>query len=106
MGGLTPARRAHDRAVDAGWQVWCGSDRESGVGRAAVVALASLPGATLPCEMPRAGERFAHDLVAPTVRSHDGVAAVPLTQPGLGHEVDERTVDALTVRSASLGVLD
>lgn len=106
MGGLTPARRAHDRAVDAGWQVWCGSDRESGVGRAAVVALASLPGATLPCEMPRAGERFAHDLVAPAVRSHDGVAAVPLTQPGLGHEVDERTVDALTVRSASLGVLD
>ncbi|WP_068752899.1 enolase C-terminal domain-like protein [Thermobifida cellulosilytica] len=106
MGGLTPARRAHDRAVDAGWQVWCGSDHESGLGRAAVVALASLPGAALPCEMPPAGERFAHDLVLPAVRAHDGVAAVPLTRPGLGHEVDERTVEALTVRSASLGLLD
>jgi len=105
MGGITQARRAHDRAVDAGWQVWCGSDQESGLGRAAVVALATLPGTTLPCEMPPAGERFVPDLVSPTVRSHDGVVAVPLTQPGLGHEVDQRTVDTLTVRSASVGSL-
>ncbi|TDQ52436.1 enolase C-terminal domain-like protein [Actinorugispora endophytica] len=103
MGGLTTARRAHDRAVDAGWQVWCGSDRESGVGRAAVVALASLPGASLPCEMPGAGGRLPRDLASPAVRPHDGIAAVPLTRPGLGHEVDERAVRALSVRSTSLG---
>ncbi|UOE21808.1 O-succinylbenzoate synthase [Thermobifida halotolerans] len=105
LGGLTPARRAHDRAVDAGWRMWCGSEGESGVGRAAIVALASLPGAALPCEMPRAGERLPRDLVVPPVRSHDGIAAVPLTQSGLGHEVDERAVNALTVRSVSLGAL-
>lgn len=102
LGGLTPARRAHDRAVDAGWQVWCGSDGESGVGRAALVALAALPGAALPCELPGAGGRRPNDLVSPAVRPHDGIAAVPLTQPGLGHEVDERAVRALTIRSARL----
>ena len=84
-----------------------GAASSPGVARsaAAVVALATLPGTTLPCEMPPAGERFVPDLVSPTVRSHDGVVAVPLTQPGLGHEVDQRTVDTLTVRSASVGSL-
>ncbi len=102
LGGLTPARRAHDRAADAGWQVWCGSDGESGVGRAAIVALSALPGITLPSEMPGAGGRFTRDLVRPPVRAHDGVIPIPLTQPGLGHEIDEGAVRALTVKSTSL----
>ncbi|GLU46176.1 o-succinylbenzoate synthase [Nocardiopsis ansamitocini] len=102
MGGLTPARRAHDRAADAGWRVWCGSDLETGVGRASIVALASLPGIDLPCEMPGAGARFTRDLVTPSVRPHDGIAAIPLTQPGLGYEVDERAVWGMAVRSTSL----
>jgi O-succinylbenzoate synthase len=102
MGGLTPARRAHDRAVDAGWDVWCGSDAEAGIGRAGVLALASLPGITLPTEMPGAGGRFARDVAVPPVRSHDGVAPVPLTQPGLGHEVDPRALRALAVDTVSL----
>lgn len=73
------------------------------MGRAAVVAMATLPGTTSPCEMPPAGERFVYDVVTPTVRAHEGVVAVPLAQPGLGHEVNERTVDMLTVRSATVG---
>lgn len=106
LGGLTPARRAHDRAADAGWQVWCGSDGESGVGRAAIVALSALPGITLPSEMPGAGGWFSRDVVTPPVRAHDGITPIPLTQPGLGHEIDENTVRALTVESVFLGPED
>ncbi|RCV52637.1 enolase C-terminal domain-like protein [Marinitenerispora sediminis] len=106
MGGLTPARRAHDRAVDAGWQVWCGADQETGIGRAAHVALASLPGVTLPSETSGAGGWFTRDVVSPPVRSDDGVIPVPLTQPGLGHTVDERAVRALAVRSTRLSAED
>ncbi|GAB3205418.1 enolase C-terminal domain-like protein [Marinactinospora thermotolerans] len=102
MGGLTPARRAHDRAVDAGWQVWCGSDHETGVGRAAIVALASLRGVTLPTEMPGAGGRFSRDVVTPPVRAHDGIVPVPLTRPGLGHEVDPGAIRAMAVTSLTL----
>ncbi|GAA3735174.1 O-succinylbenzoate synthase [Spinactinospora alkalitolerans] len=102
MGGLTPARRAHDRAVDAGWQVWCGSDLESGIGRAATVALASLPGVSLPSEMPGAGGRFTRDVVSPPVRAHDGITPIPLTQPGLGHTVDEKAVRAMAVETVTL----
>lgn len=95
LGGLTAARRAVDRAVDAGWQVWCGSSAATGVGRAATVALASLSGATLPVEMPAAGSR-GRDLVVPPVRAHDGVVPVPLTESGLGHGVDRAMVAART----------
>lgn len=106
LGGLTPARRAHDRAADANWHVWCGSDGECGLGRAAIVALSALPGITLPSEMPGAGGRFIRDVVTPPVRAHDGLTPIPLTQPGLGHEVDEKAVRALTAESVSVGPRD
>ncbi|MFD3687410.1 enolase C-terminal domain-like protein [Nocardiopsis sp. NPDC058631] len=98
LGGLTAARRAVDRAVDAGWQVWCGSSAVTGVGRAAVVALASLAGATLPVEMPGAGSR-SRDLVVPPVRAHDGVVPIPLAESGLGHGVDRAAVAERATRT-------
>ena len=102
LGGLTAARRAVDMAVDAGWQVWCGSSARTGVGRAATVALASLEGASLPVEMPRAGAR-GRDLVIPPVRAHDGVVPVPLTESGSGHELDMAVLPGVTARTLSLG---
>jgi o-succinylbenzoate synthase len=104
VGGLTVARRMHDRARDAGWQMWCGSDGESAVGRAAAVALASLPGVTLPSEAPGAGSGRGKGpgLMRPPVRAHEGIVPVPLTQPGLGHLMDLRVLDELTIRHARL----
>ncbi|GAB3707590.1 enolase C-terminal domain-like protein [Nocardiopsis oceani] len=101
VGGLTAARRAVDQAVDAGWQVWCGSSALTGVGRAATVALASLSGATLPVEMPGAGTR-GRDLVIPPVRAHDGVVPVPLAERGLGHDVDRSLLSGYTARTVVL----
>lgn len=102
LGGLTAARRAVDMAVDAGWRVWCGSSARTGVGRAATVALASLEGASLPVEMPRAGAR-GRDLMIPPVRAHDGVVPVPLTGSGLGHELDSAALPGVTARTLLLG---
>ncbi|ACY98187.1 enolase C-terminal domain-like protein [Thermomonospora curvata] len=93
MGGLTAARGAHDRAYAAGWDVWCGGSGAFGIGQAAAVALAGLPGCTLPSDVtdPAGGPAF----VSPPVRSHGGVVGVPLTQPGLGHQVDEERIAKL-----------
>ncbi|WP_017590980.1 enolase C-terminal domain-like protein [Nocardiopsis potens] len=102
LGGLTQARRVHDRAADAGWDVWCGSEGETGLGRAARVALASLPGITFPSEMPGAGVRAAREVVDPPVRAHDGIAPVPLTVPGLGHDVDAGALRSMAVETAVL----
>ncbi|WP_028647132.1 enolase C-terminal domain-like protein [Nocardiopsis sp. CNT312] len=98
LGGLTAARRAVDRAADAGWRVWCGSSAVTGVGRAATVALASLAGASLPVEAMPAGTR-GRDLVVPAVRAHEGVLPVPLAESGLGHGVDRAALAERTARA-------
>ncbi|MCR2784724.1 MULTISPECIES: o-succinylbenzoate synthase [unclassified Microbacterium] len=87
MGGLTLARRAHDVALNAGIPVWCGGMHEFGVGRAANVALSSLPGFTLPSDVSGSDKYYARDVIVPPVVARDGRVDVPRT-PGLGHAVD------------------
>ena len=48
VGGYLEARRVHDVCLAHGVPVWCGGMLETGLGRAANVALAALPGFTLP----------------------------------------------------------
>lgn len=88
MGGLTAAVAAHDRAVAAGWRVWCGGMHEFGVGRAANVALSSLPGFALPSDVSGSDKYYDRDVVTPPIRAVRGEVTVP-SGPGLGHEVDE-----------------
>jgi len=97
FGGVTAARGAHDRAYAAGWDVWCEGSGAFGIGQAAAVAMAGLPGCTLPSDVtdPASGPAF----VSPPVRSSGGVVGVPLTQPGIGHEVDEKRIAALATET-------
>jgi o-succinylbenzoate synthase len=90
---LSDARRAHDRAAAAGWDIQCAGGQGAGLARAATVAVASLPGCTLACDVtqpPRTNQ-----IVDPIVGANAGVIAVPFTQPGLGHTVDESRIQRL-----------
>jgi o-succinylbenzoate synthase len=100
LGGLTAARSAHDRAFAAGWDTWCGGADGFGVGQAAAVALASLPGCDLPSDLTETPHATA--VVSPPVSVNGGVVAVPLTQPGLGHDIDEALVSRLARQSLSI----
>lgn len=82
VGGYLEARRIHDLCAAHGVPVWCGGMLESGLGRAANVALAALPGFTLPGDTSASDRYYRTDLTAPFVLS-DGHLAVP-TGPGLG----------------------
>lgn len=82
VGGYLEARRIHDVAVAAGVPVWCGGMLECGIGRAANIALASLPGFTLPGDVSASDRFYAADVTEPFVMA-DGHLAVP-TGPGLG----------------------
>ena len=57
----------HDVCVAAGVPVWCGGMLETGLGRAANVALAALPGFTLPGDLSASDRYFARDITAPFV---------------------------------------
>lgn len=94
VGGYLEARRVHDVAREAGVPVWCGGMIESGLGRAANIALASLPGFTLPGDVSASARFYETDLTPPFVMS-DGHLPVP-TGPGLGVAPVPDVLDELT----------
>lgn len=98
VGGLGVSRRLHDTMHRRGLQVWCGGMLESGVGRAHNVALASLPGFTLPGDISSSRRYWEQDIVFPEFEVRpDGKMDVP-TGAGIGVDVDVERVEALTVR--------
>jgi O-succinylbenzoate synthase len=97
VGGLLEARRVHDVAVHHGAPVWCGGMLETGIGRAANVALAALPGFTLPGDTSASDRYWAEDLTRPFVLEPDGTMRVP-DGPGLGVEPLPDRLDACTRR--------
>ena len=87
MGGSLEAGRLHDLTLGHGVPLWCGGMLETGLGRAANLALAALPGFTLTGDLSASRRYYARDLTPP-FELHDGHLLVP-TGPGLGVEVDE-----------------
>ena len=83
VGGYLSAKAIHDVAVARGVPVWCGGMVETGIGRAANIALASLPGFTLPGDTSSSSRFFSLDVTEPFVMDPDGMMTVP-TGPGLG----------------------
>ncbi len=82
VGGYLEARRVHDVCATRNVPVWCGGMLETGLGRAANVALAALPNFTLPGDTSASARYFAEDLTEPFIMV-DGRLAVP-EGPGLG----------------------
>ena len=87
VGGYLEAVRVHDVAAAHGVPVWCGGMIETGLGRAANIALASLPGFVLPGDTSGSDRFFTTDLITSPFVVEDGHVAVP-TGPGLGVTVD------------------
>ncbi|MCU1428020.1 MAG: menC [Actinomycetia bacterium] len=82
VGGVLEARRIHDLCVAADVPVWCGGMLETGIGRALNVALAALPGFTLPGDLSASDRYYERDLTEPFVLD-DGCLNVP-TGAGIG----------------------
>ena len=82
VGGYLEARRVHDVCASMGIPVWAGGMLESGIGRAANVALAALPNFTLPGDTSASDRYFSQDVTEPFVLE-DGTLRVP-TGPGIG----------------------
>jgi O-succinylbenzoate synthase len=97
VGGYLEARRIHDVCAAHGVPVWCGGMLETGLGRAANVALAALPGFTLPGDTSASDRYYRTDITEP-FRLDRGHLAVP-TGPGLGVEPIPDLLDEVTVRT-------
>ena len=97
VGGLASSLAIHDACRDAGWPVWCGGMLESGIGRAHNVALATLPGFTLPGDISNSSRYWAEDIVFPEFEMVDGLMPVP-DGPGIGVTPRKDRIEHLTTR--------
>jgi O-succinylbenzoate synthase len=95
VGGFLEARRVHDVCRDQGVPAWCGGMLETGIGRAANLALAALPGFTLPGDISASKRYFARDVTSPFDLLPGSLLAVP-TGPGIGVEVNEGVLNEVT----------
>ena len=101
VGGLMEAKRVHDVAQLSGIPVWIGGMLETGVGRAANLALAALPGVAFPGDTSASDRYFGEDITEPFVLDADGTMAVP-TGPGIGVRPRADRLEACTVRTAAI----
>ena len=95
VGGYLPAKAIHDVCFDQGVPVWCGGMLETGVGRAANLALASLPGFTLPGDISASARYWRRDITPFFELGPDSSIAVP-DGAGLGVDVDVAFLDTVT----------
>jgi O-succinylbenzoate synthase len=97
VGGVLEGVRIHDVARAAGVPVWCGGMLETGIGRATNLALAALPGFTLPGDTSASARYFSDDITAPFVMAPDGTMEVP-EGPGIGVTPRPDRLEATTLR--------
>jgi o-succinylbenzoate synthase len=97
VGGMLEAKRIHDLCAARGVPVWCGGMLETGVGRALNLALAALPGFSLPGDTSASARYFHDDLTEPFELAPDGTMAVP-NGPGIGVTPRPERLSATTAR--------
>ena len=97
VGGLHEGRRIHDFCRERGVPVWMGGMLETGIGRASNVALASLPGFSLPGDISASARYYHEDVIDPPfVLNSDSTVSVP-TGPGLGVKVRSDVIEKYTL---------
>ncbi len=102
LGGLSQALAVHELCRGAGVPVWCGGMLETGVGRASNLALAALPGFTLPGDISASDRYYALDITSERfVLNPDSTIDVP-SAPGLGVTINPPALKQFTVDEVSL----
>ncbi|HET9060256.1 MAG TPA: o-succinylbenzoate synthase [Acidimicrobiales bacterium] len=92
FGGYHEALRAYRACRAKGARIWCGGMVETGIGRAANLALAALSGFDLAGDISASGRFFAEDIAGPFPLLPGGTIAVP-DGPGLGAQIYTEVID-------------
>ena len=95
VGGYLEAKRIHDLCDEREIAVWCGGMLETGIGRAANIAMAALPRYTVVGDISESERFYKEDITAP-FKLEAGHMRVP-TAPGIGVAVLEDVVERLLV---------
>lgn len=91
MGGVLNAATAVRLCAERGVDCFVGGMFELGIGRAAALSVAAMPGCTLPTDLGPSTRYFESDLCDPLVVDRDGRVVVPLGV-GIGRTLDEEVL--------------
>jgi O-succinylbenzoate synthase len=99
-GSWLDAASVLDHCDNNGIDAWVGGMLDAGIGRAANLALAAQPGASMPGDLAATSRFFTDDLCAPfTIDGPPGHGTMTVPDgPGLGIEIDTVAVERLTTR--------
>jgi O-succinylbenzoate synthase len=98
MGGLWPARQAHDAAQAAGIPCWLGTMPELGIASAQGLHLATLANFTFPTDVEASARWYVDDIIAPQIEvTREGSIKLP-DGPGMGYTVDAGNVARYRIR--------
>lgn len=98
VSGYSESLEIYKVCVEQHVPLWIGGLMETGVGRAANLAFASLPGVTLPCDISATDRYFDPDITEPPfVLGANSTIATP-TAPGIGVEVQWDRVEQAVAR--------
>jgi O-succinylbenzoate synthase len=103
VGGLSAAVDIHNLCQERGVPVWCGGMLETNVGRAANVAVASLPNFTLPGDISASSRYYERDVAEPSFKLEEGSTVSVPAGSGLGVRVDRKRLEAVRHRHLVLG---
>jgi len=102
VGGLYEALAIHDHCQEKNIPVWCGGMLETGIGRAANLALASLPNFRFPGDISATDRYYQEDITNERFYLNiDSTVDVP-RGVGLGVTIDGNAVKKFTLREYSL----
>jgi len=102
VGGLSQGVAIHDLCYSKQIPVWCGGMLETGVGRAANLAIASLPGFVFPGDISATDRYYAEDITNERFELNpDSSIDVPV-KPGLGISIDSRALQKFTVNKTTI----
>jgi len=102
VGGLSQSVAIHDLCLSQDVPVWCGGMLETGVGRAANLALASLPGFRLPGDISASDRYYAEDITQERFTLNPGSTIRVPTGPGLGVTINHQALDKATLARLTL----
>jgi O-succinylbenzoate synthase len=102
VGGLSQAIAIHNLCLEKDVPVWCGGMLETGVGRAANLALASLPGFVFPGDISATERYYAEDITEQRfVLNSDSTITIP-EGPGLGISIDYMALERAEVAQVTV----
>lgn len=98
VGGISQGIEIHDLCQAQNVPVWCGGMLETGVGRAANLALAALPNFKFPGDISATERYYAEDITNEKFELNDDSTMNVPDLPGLGVTINEQALEKVTLR--------